>query len=157
MFTFQATATGANCAYDKSATMADEAAVAMISSMKNRFRDKRPAQTYVGGEPVLDAQGNPTFAPATEPQRDENGVAMKDENGDFILIPGAALVHAAGDLVFDSNGQPVLRDLTNEEAINFALGAFFAGWAQNAREDAIEAAAAAMKAQIPPAPDWTVL
>ncbi len=59
--------------------------------------------------------------------------------------------------IVGADGVPVTHLMTNEEAIELALGSFLLGWGQNARVDAEEAAVAAAKAAVSAAPDWTVV
>lgn len=56
-----------------------------------------------------------------------------------------------------ADGQPVMRDTTNEETVKRMLGSFLLGWRQNVIDDVREAANAANEAAIKAAaPDWTV-
>lgn len=99
-------------------------------------------------------------ASATAPTCAYNESAeMADAQFDAILASarkrfGKVPVVTDGVAQKDEGGFPVVRDMTNEETVKRMLGSFLLGWANNAKDDAREAALAAINVT---APDWTVL
>lgn len=99
-------------------------------------------------------------ASATAPNCEyDESAEMPDAAFDAILAAarkrfGKVPVITDGEPEKDEGGFPVVRDMTNEETVKRMLGSFLLGWANNAKDDAREAALAAINVQ---APDWTVL